>query len=580
MDFNTSPQESTRSYLRVLLINDNLDEVAAIRRALGRSLHVRFRVTHTEWMSAAIHTLQTERFDVAFADLFLPDRSGVGIVSEIRALAPSLPIVATARIGTERMAAEALRAGADDYFQVDVETAGESNLLVRTVSHVIERKQLYNRLNFLHEASDTLAASLDLDATIASIEQLVVPHVADCCILEFKDVSGKSVRSALCSADSTYGRARNGEVRQRADFTVETLEQQPWSPVVGQVLRQGKLQLFANIDRDALQPFAYTPAHLAKLQVLGIKSMIVAPLASGGSPLGSLSLMALSGRRDFVEGDLLLVEEFARRCALALDNALLYEKVETALEAQEELLARISHDLRTPLTSIRAGLGLLAMNVGGKLSANESSLLNNAKRGAERLGLLVNDLLAHNEISRNGHGFEKERIDLCDIVGDAVMLLRPLVEGKNQQLYVDLPGSLPYLGNGKLLGQALTNLLDNAHMHTPAGTEIVVSCRVPPGEVLLMIQDHGPGIPPELHEAIFERFYKAPSARRGRGLGLGLTIARTVVELHGGRLWVESTPGEGTTFFISLPQPPEQEAQAEEPEAEVTETSTTSEENC
>jgi signal transduction histidine kinase len=292
--------------------------------------------------------------------------------------------------------------------------------------------------------------------------------------------------------------------------------------------------------------------------------------------------MALSGRRDFVEGDLLLVEEFARRCAVALDNALLYEKVETALEAQEELLARVSHDLRTPLTSIRAGLGLLAMNVDGKLSANELSLLNNAKRGAERLGLLVNDLLTHNEISRDGQGFEKERIDLCDIVGDAVMLLRPLVEGKNQQLYVDLPGPLPYVGNGKLLGQALTNLLDNAHMHTPAGTEIVVSCRVTPGEVLLVIQDHGPGIPPELHEAIFERFYKAPSARRGRGLGLGLTIARTVVELHGGRLWVESTPGEGTTFFISLPQPPEQEADAEEAgvEAEVSETSRTSEENC
>jgi signal transduction histidine kinase len=138
-------------------------------------------------------------------------------------------------------------------------------------------------------------------------------------------------------------------------------------------------------------------------------------------------------------------------------------------------------------------------------------------------------------------------------VEDVVTLLRPLVQGKDQQMRVDMPGPLPYNANGKLLGQALTNLLDNAHMHTPPGTEITISSRITPEEVVLVISDDGPGIPAELHESIFERFYKAPSARRGRGLGLGLTIARAVVELHGGSLQVESTPGEGTTFLITLP---------------------------
>jgi signal transduction histidine kinase/DNA-binding NarL/FixJ family response regulator len=575
MDFSTSYLESTRNHYRVLLINDNPDEVAAIRRALGRSLQVRFAVTHTEWMSSAINALQAEQFDIVFADLFLPDRSGVGIITELRELAPRMPIVATARIGTERMAAEALHAGADDYFQVEVETAGESNLLVRMVSHVIERRQLSNRLNFLHEASNTLATSLDLDATIAAIHGLVVPYMADCCILEFVDASGQAVRASLCSPGSWLISIPDGEGRQMAAFPVETAKQLAWSPVVAEVLNRGKVELFANMEDAALRAFAYTPAHYAKLQALHIKSMIVAPLTSAGTSLGSLSLAALDGRRGYGAEDLLLAEEFARRCAVALDNALLYEKVETALEAQEELLARVSHDLRTPLTSIRAGLGLLTMNVGGKLSPNEMSLLNNAKRGAERLGLLVNDLLSHNEISRDGHGLEKEPVDLCDIVEDAVTLLRPLVEGKNQQLRVDLPGPLPYLGNGKLLAQALTNILDNAHMHTPSGTEIAVSGRVTPAELLLVIQDNGPGIVPALHEAIFQRFYKAPSARRGRGLGLGLTIARTVVELHGGRLWVDSTPGEGTTFYISLPQPDEGEAAAASRE-----TSTANREDC
>jgi signal transduction histidine kinase len=338
-------------------------------------------------------------------------------------------------------------------------------------------------------------------------------------------------------------------------------------------LNRGKVELFSDMQNGALKAFAYTPAHYAKLQALHINSMIVAPLTSAGTPLGSLSFAALAGRRGYETEDLILVEEFARRCSAALDNALLYEKVETALESQEELLARVSHDLRTPLTSIRAGLGLLAMNVGDKLSSNEISLLNNAKRGAERLGLLINDLLTYNEISRDGHLAETEAFDLCDIINDTVTLLRPLVEGKDQQMRVELPESLPYVGSGKLMTQALTNLLDNSHMHTPSGTEIVIESRATPTEILLTISDNGPGIAPELHEAIFERFYKAPSARRGRGLGLGLAIARTVIQMHGGRLWVESTPREGTTFFISLPR---QENDNEDGEAELTELAETS----
>ncbi|MEA2574080.1 MAG: hypothetical protein QOH93_1378, partial [Chloroflexia bacterium] len=341
-----------------------------------------------------------------------------------------------------------------------------------------------------------------------------------------------------------------------------------WSPVVPRILSRGKAELFEKLDDETLRVFAYTPEQYESLRALNIRSMIMAPLTSAGNQVGSLTLVTVGDRRAYRPEDLSLVEEFARRCAVALDNAFLYEKVEMALEAQEELLARVSHDLRTPLTSVRAGLGMLSMNTEGKLSPNERALLNNARRGAERLGLLVNDLLAYNEMSRGAQTLEKEPIDLSDMLEDVVTLMRPLVEGKDQQIRSDATDPLPYLGNSKLLTQALTNLLDNAHMHTPQGTEIAVSGHATPAELLLVIQDNGPGIAPELHEAIFERFYKAPSARRGRGLGLGLTIARNVVQMHGGRLWVESKPGEGTTFFISLPR------QEEEVEVEAVQTQT------
>ena len=567
MDFSTNGREPTFKHYKVLLVNDNPDEVAVIRRLLGRSLHARFDVKHVDWMSEALHALHATRFDVVLADLFLPDRSGSQIITEIAEIAPTVPIVAMARIGTERMAAEALRAGAHDYFQIGPDTGGESNLLVRVVHHVIERKQLTDRLNFLHEATDTLSASLDLDYTVEAIGKLVVPRVADCCILEFLDGSGKTARAAVCGYRPRLDAGQVGEGRQMAAFTDDGWEQHlAWSPVVPQMLSGGKAQLFAEVDDRVLQLLTYSRSHFEKLHALDINSMIVAPLASGGSALGSLSFMTLGERRGYGEDDLSLVEEFSRRCAVALDNALLYEKVEKALESQEELLARVSHDLRTPLTSIRAGLGLLTMNIGSKLSPHEAALLENAKRGAERLGLLVNDLLTQNEI-RQDAPLEKEPVDHRALVEDVVILLQPLVQGKGQQMRADLPGPLPYFANGKLLGQALTNLLDNAHMHTPAGTTITISSRVTPAELVLVISDDGPGIAPELHEAIFQRFYKAPSARRGRGLGLGLTIARAVVEMHGGSLHVESTPGEGTSFYISLPNPPEETADT--PQSEI-----------
>lgn len=561
MDFSISHRQSTLKHYKVLLINDNFEEVAFIRRALARSAHTRFEVQHAEWMRTALEALRTEHFDVVLADLFLPDCSGVEVVTELYEQEPDLPIVAMAKSGSERISSEVMRAGAEDYFQIEPELVGESNLLARVVHRAIERRALTNRLNFLHHATDMLSSSLDLDATVQVIEALTVPRLADCCVLEYLDGLGKPARTALCGTRAWDDPIQGGEGHRTAAFAAHASDQYlSWSPVVPRVLSRGEAELFENIDEQTLQVFSHTPEHYEKLQALGIKSMVIAPLISGGNQVGSLTFVALLGRRDYRTDDLSLVEEFSRRCAVALDNAILYEKVERALEAQEELLARVSHDLRTPLTSIRAGLGMLAMNADGKLSPNEVSLLNNAKRGAERLSLLVNDLLTYNEMSRAAQLLEKEPFDLRAVIEDTVLLIRPLSEGKGQRIEAHLPESLPYVGSGKLISQALTNLLDNAHMHTPQGAKIAISSRVTPDEVMLMISDDGPGIPPELHGAIFERFYKAPSARRGRGLGLGLAIARNVVELHGGRLWVESAPGEGTTFFISLPRPTGEEA--------------------
>ncbi len=127
----------------------------------------------------------------------------------------------------------------------------------------------------------------------------------------------------------------------------------------------------------------------------------------------------------------------------------------------------------------------------------------------------------------------------------------PLVQDKGQALELDLAEPLPYAGDARRLEQVLVNLLANAHRHTPSGTRIRLAGRVAAGEVRLTVSDDGGGIPIEEQEAIFRRFHRLDTA--GDGSGLGLAIARRIVALHGGRLWVESAPGQGAHFHLALP---------------------------
>lgn len=229
-------------------------------------------------------------------------------------------------------------------------------------------------------------------------------------------------------------------------------------------------------------------------------------------------------------------------------------------QAREEFLASVTHELQTPLTSIRAGLVLLEVGAGVALGPDERTLLAAMRRNAERLRLLIADLLAARALQSAALEPERAAVDLSAVAAAAVAAVRPLLEEKGQPLELDLPAALPVVGDARLLEQVVVNLLVNAHRHTPAGTRIAVTGWVDDagdGEdvaetVRLVVRDNGPGIPADALDAIFERFYRRN--RHASGTGLGLTVARDMVGLHGGRLWAESPPGSGATFHIALPR--------------------------
>jgi signal transduction histidine kinase len=245
-----------------------------------------------------------------------------------------------------------------------------------------------------------------------------------------------------------------------------------------------------------------------------------------------------------------------RRLVMEQEDARLVRGEADRLEELERLratfVANVSHDLRTPLTATRAALGMLETHARDRLLSDEQELLEAARRNTERLSLQIDDLLAHNQIEVGTLRLESGMLDLRAVVLGTIPVVHPLFQEKHQVLELDLPDPLILEGDPERLGQVVVNLLANAHRHTQVGSRILIRAELTAGEILLLVSDNGPGIPVLELERIFQRFHHLTSA--GSSSGLGLAIARAVVELHGGRIWAESQSGQGATFWVALPR--------------------------
>ncbi len=221
-------------------------------------------------------------------------------------------------------------------------------------------------------------------------------------------------------------------------------------------------------------------------------------------------------------------------------------------QLRSEFVSSVSHNLRTPLTALRGGLGWLEVSLADQLGPEQRALVGNCRRNTERLRMLVDDLIAYNHLEAGTLGLERQPLDLRAVAEEAVSALRPFIEEKGQELEVDLPEPLLAEGDRRHLAHALAGLLCNAWEHTPRGTHIAVTGRVEDREIVLSVTDDGPGIPGEAREAVFRSFHRLDPY--GSGSGLGLTVARGIVEFHGGRIRVESEPGRGSSFRVALPR--------------------------
>ncbi len=420
-----------------------------------------------------------------------------------------------------------------------------SNGLSVFFQEVTQRKRTEDAQRCLVEAGNLLSASLDHEATLKSVARLVGRSMADICIVDIVEPSGEARRLEVAAA-----RPEQAEVAARlARYPLRGRTRH----LVLKALRTARSQLMPHVEEDYVRSIAQGPEHLELLLSLDIRSLMVVPLLARGRILGALSFLRSEGAAPYDAQDLLLAEEIARRAAAAIDNARLYREAQQAVLARDEVLAVVSHDLGNALQGIIMGANMLAgaVDAEGKAPYYVEAI----RRSADRMERLIHDLLELHRLEARQFSIERRPAGLLPLLHEACQVLAPLAYAKSIELVV-LPeiGVVPEfpLDAGRIL-QVLSNLIGNAIKFTPENGRVTVAVE-PLGEVVrVWVRDNGPGIPEDMKPHVFDRFWQARRTRR-KGIGLGLAIAKGIVDAHGGRIGVDSEEGKGSAFWFTLPR--------------------------
>jgi PAS domain S-box-containing protein len=440
--------------------------------------------------------------------------------------------------------------------------AGELFGVVLVFRDVSREKSERARREFLTKAGEALVASLDYQVTLATVARLAVPVIADWCAVDIVE-PGATVPSQAAVAHSDPSKLRFAEElgkRYPPDPNART-----GSP---EVIRSGKAELYSEIPDALLQAGARDDEHLRLIRELRLESAMVVPLKARGRTLGAMTFVYAESRRRYGDEDLAFAEEFARRAAMAIENAFALKQVEAARvqerrlrddaeiasRAKDEFLAMVSHELRTPLNAI---LGWTVILRRRKPSEEADRALAIIERNAQAQAKLIEDVLDISRIISGKLALTLGPTNIADAVTAAVETVTPAAQAKGIVIHVaGMDGDLAITADADRVQQIVWNVLSNAVKFTPKGGSIRVSATREGSDVSIAVRDSGEGIEREALPFVFEVFHQADASttRRHGGLGLGLAIVKQLVLAHGGTVHAESDgAGKGATFVVQLP---------------------------
>jgi len=433
---------------------------------------------------------------------------------------------------------------------------GAVTMWIGSNTDIDDQKRAEREQRLLAEVGTIVTSYLDRRSTLAAVARCVVPLFADLCIIDELAEGGEVQRVEVVFADKKRQRELADRVRAFAP-------RPGWKTPQAQVLESGEPLLFPEVVDPVEAGIAQDAEHARVMRAVDVKSMLVLPLRSRGRKLGALTFVTSESGRRYSLRDLSVSEEFARRVATGIDNVWLFEQAQRATRAREELLAIVSHDLKNPLNVILMSTSLMAPAPGASDRRQSREQIEAIKRSARHMNRLIQDLLVTASIEAGKLTIERRRFAIYPLVHEAIEAMRPLAARKLLTLSDELPDDIPeILADAGRLQQVFANLLGNAIKFTPKGGTITVRAEVVDADVRFSVADTGSGMSEDDLRRLFERFWQARRTAR-QGTGLGLSIVKGIVDAHGGRIWVESGVGIGSTFFFTLPLAPSEVDEAE-----------------
>ncbi len=402
---------------------------------------------------------------------------------------------------------------------------------------------------FLAGTAGELAQTLAVDATIHAIADLPIPRLADAAILDLVGLGGTTTFARIVSR---RGRDDSSDLnRGLAGLETHPLTQDSPSPIVD-VVRRNRRDLVVQVDDDWLEASVERDA-IPFWRMISPRALLMVPLHAGGETLGALTLIDAAGG-GFDAERRALAEKYAAAAATALANARLYDAAREANRARDEVLGVVSHDLRNPISAIAMCARVLRENPPGEESAR-AELLSTIEQSTTWADRLIADLLDVANIERGRLSLEMRPEEPSQLALQTLHMFD--VEAHEHGITLDarLATNLPLVAaDGARIIQVLGNLVRNAINFTPNGGTVVVGAETKDGTVAFSVSDSGAGIPPDRLPRIFDRYWQSSNGARARGSGLGLSIAKGIVEAHGGSIRVESAKGTGSTFTFTVPQ--------------------------
>lgn len=419
---------------------------------------------------------------------------------------------------------------------------GQPVHFITQVEDITERKRIQQEQLFLTELGPALESSLEQDQILDQVIQLATRRIADFCIVDTLDDGEQFQRKRVAGRDADKQQLAQALLHARLDRGGPYL--------LSETVRRRRPLLLQEPGEEEIAALAPSPDHRGILRSLDIASMLAVPLVAGDRVVGAIALIATRGSRPYDARDVRLAEELAWRTTMALENARLYDAARQATKLRDEVLAVVAHDLRNPLSTIAMQAALLRRRAQPR-AGTEAAAGGIIQRAAARMTRLIEDLLDVSRMEAGRLSLQQAPLAAGPFLSECAGSQRDLAQAASIDLQFEAPQELPTLwADRDRLAQVLENLLGNALKFTGSGGRVTIGAEPHEGEVLFWVRDTGPGMSPDQLPHVFDRFWQA---RPTEGAGLGLPIARGLVEAHGGRIWVESETGKGTTFFFTIP---------------------------